>query len=385
MVIKSINATTNSLKVQWNNGTTSNYLWHWVRDHSEDVKDLHPGTLQRQIDTFSTPLNHAVDRLSIDESKEQVRIHWSDNSQSALSYALLRSMGTPFFSQIKPLRSAEIWHNADDINVIPEMTYEALMNDDGVKTWLNHIQRVGFVLVHNSPATPEATQAMMEKIAYIRNSIFGTFSVWDNKASDHDDTAYTSLEIEPHTDGTYVHDAPGLQTLHCLQRKATGGDNQFIDGLAIADEMQQQHPQAFTTLCDVQVPGRYIGDNIHLETHRSVFRTNNDGEVLQVSFNNHDRAPFRLQNDEMECFYEAYGIFYRLAHQKKRQFQYCLNPGTILTFDNWRLLHGRAALSGYRQLCGGYHNREDFESRLRANNQCFVNNYKTLKQSRVHR
>jgi len=23
-------------------------------------------------------------------------------------------------------------------------------------------------------------------------------------------------------------------------------------------------------------------------------------------------------------------------------------------------------LTGYRQLCGGYHNREDFESRLRA-------------------
>ena len=49
-----------------------------------------------------------------------------------------------------------------------------------------------------------------------------------------------------------------------------------------------------------------------------------------------------------------------------RQFEFILDPGKVLTFDNWRLLHARSALTGYRQLCGGYHNREDFESRLRS-------------------
>ena len=42
-----------------------------------------------------------------------------------------------------------------------------------------------------------------------------------------------------------------------------------------------------------------------------------------------------------------------------------LEPGKVLTFDNWRVLHARSSLTGYRQLCGGYHNREDFESKLR--------------------
>jgi alpha-ketoglutarate-dependent taurine dioxygenase len=55
-----------------------------------------------------------------------------------------------------------------------------------------------------------------------------------------------------------------------------------------------------------------------------------------------------------------------LANQTSRQFEFCLEPGTVITFDNWRLLHARSALTGYRQLCGGYHNREDFESRLRV-------------------
>jgi len=369
MIIKSVNATKNSLEVKWNNGATSDYPWHWLRDHSESSKDLHPATLQRQIDTFSSPFDSGACKVFIDKSHKHVHIKWGDQSQSTLSTALLECMTHPTAPQPKPSISAEIWHNSDDIKVLPEMTYDHFMSDkDGVKIWLNHMQRIGFVLIHNSPNTAEATEKMMKKIAYIRNSIFGTFSVWDNKASNHEDTAFTSLEIEPHTDGTYVHDAPGLQTLHCLQREAIGGDNQFVDGLAIANEMQNQHSQEFETLCKVQVPGRYIGENIHLQTHRPVFRTNNDGAVLQVSFNNHDRAPFRLPDDEMARFYEAYGIFHRLAHQARRQFKYCLNPGTILTFDNWRLLHGRAALTGYRQLCGGYHNREDLESQLRANN-----------------
>ena len=40
-------------------------------------------------------------------------------------------------------------------------------------------------------------------------------------------------------------------------------------------------------------------------------------------------------------------------------------PGEVLLFDNWRVLHGRAAYEGERRLCGTYLNWEDFESRLR--------------------
>ena len=130
--------------------------------------------------------------------------------------------------------------------------------------------------------------------------------------------------------------------------------------------MRKKYPEAYKILCNIQIPGRYIKPNTYLEAHRPVFRINDSGEILQVSFNNHDRAPFRLENNEMLRFYEAYGIFHNLANQKSRQFEFCLKPGTVLTFDNWRLLHARSVLTGYRQLCGGYHNREDFESRLRA-------------------
>jgi trimethyllysine dioxygenase len=366
MLIISIESLDDGLNVYWSNNTSSCYPWFWLRDHSESSVDLHPDTLQRQIDSFSTPLDNTVSKVWLDERMENVYIKWQDESSSLLSTSLLERMSKPALPQLSTIGSVELWNSADEIKPFPEMPYEQLMDDeDGINVWLGHVKRVGYILVRNSPATAEATKKLMERISYLRNSIFGEFSVWDNKKINPDDTAYTSQQIELHTDSTYVHDAPGLQTLHCLQKDSRGGENQLVDGIAIAELMKREHPQAFNVLCEVQVPGRYIRSDAYLETHRPVFRLNNDGKVLQVSFNNHDRAPFRLEHDEMESFYEAYGIFHRLAHNKGRHFEFLLEPGNILTFDNWRLLHGRSAFTGYRQLCGGYHNREDFESRIR--------------------
>mgnify|MGYP000285635110 FL=1 len=366
MLIKSIESLNDGLNILWDDNSSSCFPWLWLRDHSESEVDLHPDSKQRQIDVFSESPNNAVNKVSLDKNFRNVLVQWFDKSESCLSFDLLQSMAEPNSPHAKALQSSNLWNSSNEIEIFPEMSYKAVMSDGGIKKWLTHIQRTGFVLVTETPATPEVTKELMERMAYIRNSIFGGFSVWDNKLESPDDTAFTSLSIEPHTDGTYVHDAPGLQTLHCIKKDSIGGENQLIDGLAIAEKMRNEYPDAFNILCNVNIPGRYIKSRTYLEAHRPLFRVNNKGKVVQVSFNNHDRAPFRLENDQMSKFYEAYKIFHNLANDSSRQFEFILDPGKVLTFDNWRLLHARSSLTGYRQLCGGYHNREDFESRLRS-------------------
>jgi len=366
MLIKSIESLESGLNIFWGDNSSSCFPWFWLRDHSESKEDLHPDTKQRQIDSFSEPLINTVNKIWLDELSECIFIKWNDQSESSLSFELLQAMSIPSHPQSYALNSSNVWNTSKEIKVFPEITYQELMGDGGIKTWLNHIHRIGFALVTETPETSEATKQLMERIAYIRNSIFGGFSVWDNKLENPDDTAFTSLAIEPHTDGTYAHDAPGLQTLHCLKRDSIGGENQLIDGLAIAEKMRHEYSEAFNILCNVKIPGRYIKPDTYLEAHRPLFRVNDHGEVIQVSFNNHDRAPFRLENDLMVKFYDAYKIFHNLANDSSRQFEFMLDPGKVLTFDNWRLLHARSSLTGYRQLCGGYHNREDFESKLRT-------------------
>jgi len=366
MIIKTTESLNDGLKILWDDESSSLFPWLWLRDHSESKVDLHPDSKQRQIDVFSNPPNNSISKVSLDNISKHILIKWLDETESFLSFELLQSTGDPELPQENAMNSANIWNSPSEIKSFPEITYKEVIGDQGIKTWLHHIQRVGFALVTDTPATPKATKELMERMAYIRNSIFGGFSVWDNKLENPDDTAFTSLAIEPHSDGTYLHDAPGLQTLHCIKRDSIGGENQLVDGLAIAEKMRLEYPDAFDILCNVNIPGRYIKTDTYLEAYRPLFRVNKNGDVIQVSFNNHDRAPFRLENDLMDKFYDAYKIFHNLANDLSRQFEFMLEPGKVLTFDNWRLLHARSSLTGYRQLCGGYHNREDFESKLRS-------------------
>lgn len=54
------------------------------------------------------------------------------------------------------------------------MDYEAVMEDDrAVAIWTHKIYKYGFCIVNGVPVTPEATQALVERIAFIRHTHYG--------------------------------------------------------------------------------------------------------------------------------------------------------------------------------------------------------------------
>ena len=176
----------------------------------------------------------------------------------------------------------------------------------GLRRWLEDIERYGFGLVRGVPATPEATRNLIERIGYVRHTIFGGF--WDFTANlAFKDTAYTTLAVGPHTDGTYSIDPPGYQMFHCLAFDGTGGESTLVDGFKAAAILRDDDTEAFETLTRVRVPAHYIGDGVHLRAEHPVITLDADGEIRQVAFNNHDRAPFLLPDGEMDAFYRALG------------------------------------------------------------------------------
>jgi len=237
-------------------------------------------------------------------------------------------------------------------------------SDDGVRLWLTTIAQYGFAIVTDTPTTTSATEDLIRRVGYVRETIFGGF--WEFTADlSKADLAYTNVHLSAHTDGTYSHDAPGLQMLHCLYFDGIGGDSTLVDGFKIAEVLRANEPELFAMLSTVAIPGQYIGDGAHLMSARPVFRHDHSGALVQVSYNNSDRAPFLLPADEMARLYEALRAFDLLANSESLQWRQVLQPGDALLFDNWRVLHGRYAYTGKRTLCGAYLNHEDFESRLR--------------------
>jgi trimethyllysine dioxygenase len=248
------------------------------------------------------------------------------------------------------------------------VAYEGFLKDDAIlKDYLEKVESYGFAFVEGVPGTPEATQAVAKRIAYIRETIFGGY--WDFTANmEHKDTAYTSMAIGPHTDGTYAFDAPGYQMFHCRAADCTGGENVLIDGFKIAELMRREHPEDFKALTEIAIPGQYLDHErgVHLMARRPLFRLNDLGDLVQVSYNNHDRAPFTLSAAQQKTFYRALATFATYCKDESLQYRRRLLPGSVLLFDNWRVLHARDAYTGYRRLAGVYLNKEDIESRLRV-------------------
>ena len=177
----------------------------------------------------------------------------------------------------------------------------------------------------------------------------------------------TQEQLRPHTDSTYSNDAPGLQLLLCCEYNAVGGESIMVDGFKIAETIKNENKDIFKILSTIEVPGNYIGDGVFLEAKRPIFRLDSDDQLLQVSFNNYDRAAFRLENELTVKFYDAIKKFDLLANNKEYQWRHILKPGELLIFNNWRIIHGRSVFKGIRKISGCYINKEDFDSSCRIN------------------
>jgi trimethyllysine dioxygenase len=353
------------LEVSWRgDAAPGRFSPFWLRDHCHSKESLHPDTLQRQVDTFTIPVDIAPAKLEIADSGRTLRIEWQHGGASVLPAAFLWNIAQNDGREVAPRR--RLWDRAAIGDAFPTMSHAQIMSgNEGLLRWLSLVEEYGFALATGVPPTLEATKELVTKIGYVRETIFG--GMWEFTANlAFKDTAYTSSAIGPHTDGTYAFDSPGYQLFHCLQFDGSGGDSTLVDGFNVADQIRRTDPLAFQTLSSVKVPAQYLGDGVHLRAEHSVIALDHNGDFSQIAYNNYDRAPFRLPTPRMNGFYRALSLFNRAINDPSNEITLRLLPGTALLFDNWRTLHGRRAYQGFRRLCGAYLNKEDFDSKLRV-------------------
>ena len=358
------------LVLHWNNGQASRFPWFWLRDHGQDEASLDPKTLQRRVDTFALDENLRGTAASVLDDGRALAVTWSDGGE-ATRYAadFLAAMAglRPEEIAAQPGLAPRLWSARTALPAVEPVPYAEIGDGKpGLRQCLEQLQRDGFVVIEGAPTDEESARRLFSNFGYIRETIFGGLWSLSAELKDHDDTAYTTQYLEPHTDGTYSHDAPGLQCFLCQEFDGKGGESVLVDGFALAEELRAEAPEHFRTLCEVSVPGRYIEPGVHLRTERPAIRLDGQGRLSQVSFNNYDRAPFLLAPERMAAFYRAYRDFHARIVERGNWLTIPLRPGMALVFDNWRLLHGRLGYAGKRVFCGCYHNHEDFESALRT-------------------
>lgn len=340
--------------------------WFWVRDHSQDPTAFDPHTAQRTVDTFTLDMD--LEPAGTNQVGEEIHVDWADGSPtSVLPTSLLVSLNEA--AQVSATASPHartLWRAPTEITE-DRVPMEALADGrGGLDQLLESMGRYGFGVVSNVKPDADGTRTLASTIGYVRRTIFGDIWPLSSDLTDHADSAYGQSSLEPHTDGSYSHDGPGLQLFVCAERSGTGGESVLVDGFAAAEALRAADPEAFSLLSTVAVPAHYREPGVDLRAARPTIRLEGD-TVVQVTFNNYDRSPFLLEPERMRQWYRAYRTFHRLIVDKSAWWIGRLEPGDALIFDNWRCLHGRLAYTGKRSFFGCYLNHEDLESKLRTN------------------
>lgn len=401
--------------VTWSSGIESKYHNVWLRDHCRCADCYHPQTKQRQLATFSIPLD--IQPHSVEATTEGLLVHWPNlssfpkeqehthSSPSSKDVTITEVEGESIhnyhaslypwswlyansYSPSLSLGGLHAEHRAENAIMWgsgiaqqpPTVTWEEVMDPNterGVARWVNKIAQFGFCFVSGVPATPEDTEQLIKKIAFIRETHYGGF--WDFTSDlSHGDTAYTNLALGAHTDTTYFTDPAGLQMFHLLSHTeatkdgsaARGGESLLVDGFFAAKILREVYPEAYRVLSTTRISTHSAGDDSTLirplqsAGYPILEHDRRTGELIRVRYNNDDRSVLRMREEEVIPFYDALNKWHEILTNRDSEYWSQLRPGQALIFDNNRVLHGRSAFTGNRRLCGAYINHDDFRSRL---------------------
>ncbi|KAL6246855.1 hypothetical protein RBB50_006162 [Rhinocladiella similis] len=381
------------------NGTAMRFPSFWLRDHCPCADCQHPSTHQRQLDTFT--IDPEIKVVNVEPTPDGLQVTWPTDHKSLYSWSWLETH--PPFTQSKApssptakskRKASRPWTPILPTSTMPRVEYNAILSGpEGLKSFLSAIHDTGLCFIPSTPADPASTQSLIERIAHIRATHYGSF--WDFTSEVNPiDTAYTNDPLPPHTDTTYFTDPAGLQLFHLLShtsitdpsKPGTGGESTFVDGFAAAAHLYDKFPQHYHSLATCPIKSAALGapegsfyntaSNLQgypVFCHSSpnpAITSPSPSTLVQIRWNNLDRdtptTPTFPNHTALKNWYAAAREWARILESPEFLITVKLQPGEPVIFDNWRVLHGRLGFEGKRRVCGAYVGMDDFRAKCRS-------------------
>ncbi|KAM9333577.1 trimethyllysine dioxygenase, mitochondrial [Pholidichthys leucotaenia] len=341
----------------------------WLRDHCFSPSSYNATTHQRNLDTMTIDPSIRPETAAVEDG--HLVLTWPDKhvSKYSLSWLLENSYEKKKQSLVQPriIWNADIYRKAN----VPTARWDKFMScDEELKNFLQSYLLYGIAFVSDVPTTVEATEAVSQRISLIRETTYGR--VWSFTSDfSRGDTAYSQLALDRHTDTSYFQEPCGIQVFHCLKHEGTGGKTLLVDGFYAAEKLRQRSPENFELLTHVLIGHDYIEKTGDHQNHMtgtgpllSVYPWNK--EMFQIRYNNYDRSAINtVPHDIVQRWYVAHRELTTELRCPENELWVKLSPGTVVFIDNWRILHGREAFTGVRQMCGCYLTRDDVLSKAR--------------------
>ncbi|XP_027871585.1 gamma-butyrobetaine dioxygenase [Xiphophorus couchianus] len=362
------------MEVEWEDGGQSLYPFTWLRDNCQCPHCTLRSAEARLLLMADLDIHTGMDSVEVTKDSK-VSIVWPDQHMSVFDAEWLKKRC--FSDAARQAMQEELFLNEryywDATLRIPQVDFQEVLHDDGAAlAWLLALRRVGIVHLKGAPAEQGQVARLAERIGYLRLTFYGhTWQVQDKSMANN--VAYTSGKLSLHTDYPALHFAPGVQFLHCINQAKEGGESEVVDGFHMAEQLQREDPEAFRTLTSLRVDFTDTGTDycdFMLQSKNRIIDVDSEGKVTKINYNNATRdSVLDLPLHQVQPFYRALKAYVDIMNRPENVVTYTMKPGDIVTFDNWRLLHGRKSYISrpdrLRHLEGAYLDWDEVMSRLR--------------------
>ncbi|XP_063527114.1 gamma-butyrobetaine dioxygenase isoform X2 [Pongo pygmaeus] len=297
------------MQILWYDEEESLYPAVWLRDNCPCSDCYLDSAKARKLLVEALDVNIGIKGLTFDRKK--VYITWPDEHYSEFQADWLKKRCFSKQARAKLQRELffpECQYWGSELQ-LPTLDFEDVLRyDEHAYKWLSTLKKVGIVRLTGASDKPGEVSKLGKRMGFLYLTFYGhTWQVQDK--IDANNVAYTTGKLSFHTDYPALHHPPGV-------------------------------------------------------------RLDDKGQVVRINFNNATRDTiFDVPVERVQPFYAALKEFVDLMNSKESKFTFKMNPGDVITFDNWRLLHGRRSYEAgteiSRHLEGAYADWDVVMSRLR--------------------
>ncbi|CRK97926.1 CLUMA_CG011299, isoform A [Clunio marinus] len=354
----------------------------YLRDNCQCEFCYHAQSSSRTLSWENFDVSIKPKNFLFDDSRNVLKVIWNDNEQhtSEYDYEWLKARNFSIENREHYLKTfyrpdKKLWTKNNFKSILQNFDFMKIIETDHeLYDWLNCLAIHGVAIIKNTPQTENEIRRIAERVGFIRRTHYGEdFTVKAKEGASN--VAYLTAPLQMHADLPYYHHAPGVNILHCLvQSKSKGAENLLTDGFQIVNIMKQDHPEEFEALSKILVNWYDVGKEesgppFHSILRAPMFCFDYENKIERINHSIPQRDSFFTASvEDVKRWYKALAKFIELIHREAVEFK--TEEGTILSFDNSRLLHGRKqyedSAGNYRHLVGAYLDWDEIYSRLRV-------------------
>jgi gamma-butyrobetaine dioxygenase len=353
------------IALAWGDGSNAVFPAIWLRDNCRCPKCRHASG-QRLFEITDLPVDLQVGKVEV--TGDRLLVTWApDGHASSFALDWLQAHDLNPLQRAARYEKPVLW-GADLKATLPVADWQKLRQDPALElAWHDDFAAYGFGVLRNVPREDGQVEVVGNHLGFVRVTNYGSrFDVFS--VPNPNNLAFTAVGLGVHSDNPYRDPTPGVQLLHCLESDAPGGDTLLVDGFHAAAILRREDPAAFELLCKLPFNFRFRDAKADLQARVPLIKTDVDGHVTEVHFNNRSADLLDAPVELVAPWYAAYRKLAEILKRPELELIFRLGPGDLVVMMNERALHGRTAFDpskGRRHLQGCYIDKDGIESRRR--------------------